>query len=161
MSARLPGPAVVIFAGWTLDLDARSLTSPSGEPVHLTSAEFAILKALAASAGEAVSRDDLDQAVLPRARRAPEERTIDQMISRLRRKLGDHAKAPRLILVQRGVGYVLAGVGREGRPARAMPRRPGLQRIAAAIRAELRALDQADQATARIMRTVERELANA
>jgi hypothetical protein len=98
------------------------------------------------------------QAVLPRARLAYGDRTIDQMVSRLRRKHGDHAKAPRLVLSQRGVGYVLAGVRREIRPARAMPRRPGLRRIADAIRRELAALDQADQATARIMRTVEREM---
>jgi two-component system, OmpR family, response regulator len=77
-----------------------------GQPVELTGYEFAILRALAERAGRVLSRDQL----LELAKSDPEEafdRSIDGHISRLRRKLGDDPRHPRLLKTIRGAGYLL------------------------------------------------------
>jgi DNA-binding response OmpR family regulator len=78
-----------------------------GRAVELTGAEFDILVALARRAGRVVPRESL----LSEAGRSDVtvgERTVDVHISRLRQKLGDDTRAPRLIKTVRGVGYVLS-----------------------------------------------------
>lgn len=78
----------------------------AGQPVELTSYEFALLHVLARNAGRVLSREQL----LERARGNSEEvfdRAIDIQISRLRAKLGDNARKPRLLKTIRGVGYML------------------------------------------------------
>jgi DNA-binding response OmpR family regulator len=75
--------------------------------VDATSHEFAILYALAKSAGRALSREQL----LDLAKGNAEEsfdRSVDVHISRLRSKLGDDARKPTLLKTIRGVGYLLA-----------------------------------------------------
>jgi DNA-binding response OmpR family regulator len=42
-AAPAPAPSTIRFAGWRLDLGARTLTSPRGHAVHLTTAEFQLL----------------------------------------------------------------------------------------------------------------------
>ena len=78
-----------------------------GKPVALTTAEFDLLWALASHAGRIVSRDTLMQSL-----RGLEfdgiDRSIDARVSRLRRKLGDDADAPRIIKTVRGRGYLYA-----------------------------------------------------
>jgi len=75
--------------------------------VELTSHEFALLRVLADHAGRVLSREQL----LERARGSADEtfdRAIDVQISRLRAKLGDNVRSPRLVKTVRGVGYMLA-----------------------------------------------------
>lgn len=77
-----------------------------GRTLDLTSHEFAVLRVLAEDAGHVLTRERL----LERARGAPDEafdRAIDVQISRLRSKLGDDARHPRLLKTVRGVGYML------------------------------------------------------
>ena len=79
-----------------------------GALVDLTSYEFSLLRALAERQGRVLSREQL----LDLARGSAEEafdRSIDVHVSRLRQKLGDDPKRPRLIKTVRGAGYVLAG----------------------------------------------------
>jgi DNA-binding response OmpR family regulator len=95
------------FAGWELDLRARRLASPDGEPVSLTRGEFNLLTAFLQSPRRVLSREQL----LAASRVHDEEvfdRSIDVQILRLRRKLETDPSQPELIRTERGVGYVLA-----------------------------------------------------
>jgi two-component system, OmpR family, torCAD operon response regulator TorR len=95
------------FAGWTLNLARRTLTSPAGEDVRLTQFEFDLLATLTRNPGCVLSRDSLIDHVNGHDR-APNDRTIDVLIGRLRRKIEVKPKQPRIIMTVRGVGYVLS-----------------------------------------------------
>jgi len=93
------------FAGWTLSLPRRELTSPTGASVELTGAEFDLLVALCENAGRVIARERLIE--LSRTRLGDSsDRSVDVLVSRLRRKLGDEGH-PAPILTVRGVGYML------------------------------------------------------
>ena len=93
------------FAGWSLDLSSRELTSPAGEAVRLTTGEFDLLAAFVNNANQVLSRDRLLD--LARNREAgPFDRTIDVQVGRLRRKLEDDSQNPSLIKTVRGSGYI-------------------------------------------------------
>jgi two-component system, OmpR family, response regulator len=95
------------FAGWALNLGARNLVRADGVVIPLSTGEFRLLQALAENPNRVLSRDQLTD-VLARREAGPFDRTIDVMISRLRRRLGDDAREPELIRTVRGEGYVLA-----------------------------------------------------
>lgn len=78
-----------------------------GRELPLTAYEFALLEALARRAGRVLSREQL----MELAKGSAEEsfdRSVDVHVSRLRQKLGEDPKRPRLIKTVRGAGYVLA-----------------------------------------------------
>jgi DNA-binding response OmpR family regulator len=102
-----PAGTVLRFGEWQLDLGRRSLTSATGEVVALTTYEFELLAALARRPGRPLSRDTMLGLVANRAW-APDDRSIDVLVGKLRRKLGDNPRGPRLIKTVRGFGYVLA-----------------------------------------------------
>lgn len=78
--------AVLEFDGWHLDLGARQLRDPDGEPLELTGGEYELLVAFAERPQRVLTRDALLD--LTRGRdAAPFDRSIDVQISRLRRKL--------------------------------------------------------------------------
>jgi len=103
------GPALGAFrvGSLTIDPGARRVEL-RGEEVHLTGYEFALLEALARRAGRVLSREQLMELAKGSAEDAF-DRSIDVHVSRLRQKLGDDPKRPRLIKTVRGSGYVLAG----------------------------------------------------
>lgn len=109
MSARLvlKDEPVKRFAGWSLSIPCRTLTSPNGEDVRLTRFEFELLVTLSKNSGRVLSRDSLIDHVSGRDR-ASSDRTIDVLIGRLRRKIELVPNDPRIILTVQGVGYVLA-----------------------------------------------------
>jgi len=79
-----------------------------GRSVDLSPRETAILEVLHERAGEAVSRDDL----LDRCWGVdyyPESRTLDQHISKLRRRINDDPDSPEIIETVRGIGYRFRG----------------------------------------------------
>jgi DNA-binding response OmpR family regulator len=88
-----------------IDLDAREVTV-AGKRQVLTSYEFDLLAALARAAGRVLSREQLLDA-LRGAEYEAFDRSIDVHISKLRAKLEENPKEPRLIKTVRGVGYVL------------------------------------------------------
>ena len=89
-----------------VELDPASrVVRRSGDPVELTSVEFALLEALMRAAGQVVTRETLAQNVLGR-RFMPYDRSIDVHVSKLRRKLGDQSADAERIKTIRGVGYV-------------------------------------------------------
>jgi two-component system OmpR family response regulator len=93
------------FGGWLLDLTARLLTDPAGQPVSLTNAELLLLEALLDAPHRVLSRDHLlDRTHTHDADVA--DRTIDVLILRLRRKIEPNPHAPRMIRTERGAGYV-------------------------------------------------------
>jgi DNA-binding response OmpR family regulator len=98
-------PSTIRFAGWHLDLARRTLTSAANQEVHLTDAEFALLAAFVAHPNQVLGRDRLLEIVAAR-RWNPYDRTVDQHISRLRRKIEADSRQPQLIKSVRGRGYV-------------------------------------------------------
>jgi DNA-binding response OmpR family regulator len=90
-----------------IDPSARSVTL-SGRAVDLTAYEFALLHALAERSGRILSREQLMEFARGSAEDAF-DRSVDVHVSRLRQKLGDDPKRPRLIKTVRGAGYVLSG----------------------------------------------------
>jgi two-component system OmpR family response regulator len=93
------------FAGWRFDMSTRELVSPTGDEVHLTTAEFDLLAALVNNANKVLTRDRLLHLVCNREA-GPFDRTIDMQVGRLRRKLGDGTGNPTMIKTVRGTGYI-------------------------------------------------------
>jgi DNA-binding response OmpR family regulator len=86
---------------------ARRRVTLDGELVDLTESEFRLLQALARFPGRVYTRSELVER-LQGMEFEPYERTIDAHIKNLRRKLGDDARAPRLVLTVYGRGYAFA-----------------------------------------------------
>jgi DNA-binding response OmpR family regulator len=99
------GGEVLQFAGWVLDLDRRALHAADGAAVTLTTFEFELLAALATRPGRPLSRERILELIAHR-QWDPDNRSIDVLVGKLRKKLGDDARAPRLIQTVRGLGYV-------------------------------------------------------
>lgn len=91
---------------WTLDVVGRVLTAPAASPRRLSSAEFLLLSELMRHPNRMLSRDHLSRAVRGLAA-GPLDRYIDNLVSKLRRKLDDIGDEPELIRTFRGEGYVL------------------------------------------------------
>ena len=104
-SMRRLGRRVYQFDGFTFDSTARQLRDTAGQAIALTRAEFELLRQLVAHPGEVLSRDRLSQGVTHRGEDGS-GRTIDVLIRRLRAKLGDDPRAPRIISTSHGEGYV-------------------------------------------------------
>lgn len=98
--------AVRYFAGWTMDLARRRLVDPAGIEVRVTRGEFELLGLLVRSGGRVVTRDQLIDAVSGTDRN-PNDRTIDVLVSRLRRKMQDSGSLD-VIVTEKGLGYRLA-----------------------------------------------------
>ncbi len=79
----------------------------AGREIDLTTAEFDLLRALAAHAGQVLSRDRLLQEVHGSGWSAY-DRSVDVHVSRIRQKIGDDPKRPALLKTVRGVGYQLS-----------------------------------------------------
>jgi two-component system OmpR family response regulator len=94
------------FGGWQLDRRSRRLSDSSGVPVALTKGEYALLIAFLDAPQRPLSREHLLQAT--RIHEDVFDRSIDVQVLRLRRKLETDPNAPRVILTERGVGYVFA-----------------------------------------------------
>jgi len=95
------------FTGWTLDVDTRNLTAPDGVVVPLSGTEFKLLRVFLAHPNRVLSRDQLIDFMISRDA-GPFDRAIDVQVSRLRQRLRDDAREPRIIKTVRGEGYVLA-----------------------------------------------------
>ncbi len=97
----------MVFDDWRLDLLARHLVTADGTVVALSGAEFRLLKVFLEHPNRVLNRDQLLE--LTHGREAdPFDRSVDIQISRLRQKLGDDARTPRILKTVRNEGYVLA-----------------------------------------------------
>ena len=106
-----PPRGEMLFDGWTLSTARRELRSPGGAIVDLTGAEFDLLSTFLDQPQRVIGRERLIE--LSRTRLADSsDRSIDVLVSRLRRKLSS-AGRPAPIKTVRGVGYIFsAEVGR-------------------------------------------------
>jgi two-component system OmpR family response regulator len=102
-----PAQRPVRVGSLVVDPSARSVTL-RGQPIELTAYEFALLHALAERSGRVLSREQLMEFATGSAEESF-DRSVDVHVSRLRHKLGDDPKRPRLIKTVRGAGYVLVG----------------------------------------------------
>lgn len=95
------------FAGWILDLAARELTAPDGVLVALSGAEFRLLSVFTEHPNRVLDRNQLMDLTLGRES-TPFDRSIDVQVSRLRARLRDEGREPRIIKTVRNEGYVFA-----------------------------------------------------
>ena len=101
------------FEGWTLKTDDWTLTGPDMVAIPLSTADFRLLQAFVTHPRQVLSRDQLLDLTQGREAHAF-DRSIDNQISRLRRKLEDDARSPTLIKTVWGGGYMFsADVTRE------------------------------------------------
>lgn len=100
-------PEKLAFSGWTLNTRTQHLTSPVGVVVPLSNLEYQLLHVLLTHPNRALTRDQLLDLTQGKDS-GPFDRSIDVLIGRLRRRLGDDAKQPELIKTVRGRGYLLA-----------------------------------------------------
>ena len=88
-----------------VNTDVGVVVTPSGDRVALTRSERAVLELLSRSPGRVVTRDQILDAVSEQGSDR-NDRNVDFLINRLRRKLADDARAPRYIATRYGEGYV-------------------------------------------------------
>jgi len=102
---QVQGQCVYSFNTWLVNVDERNLMSVDGVNVPMGDAEFRLLLAFVTRPGQVLSRSQLLD--LADAREAdPFDRSIDNRIVRLRRKLEEDPANPSLIKTVRSGGYV-------------------------------------------------------
>jgi two-component system OmpR family response regulator len=95
------------FDDWRLDLTARTLTSPKGTPVELSSGEFNLLRAFVEHPNRVLSRDQLLD--LTHANDTPAfDRSVDVRVGRVRKKIEVDPQNPKFIKTIRNGGYMFA-----------------------------------------------------
>ena len=97
--------SLAVGGGWAFDRGSRCLVGVEGRRVVLTAAEGAIMAALGEATGRPVSREALAMR-MGRRLRGPDDRSIDVLVSRIRRKLAVQCDGE-LIRSIRNVGYML------------------------------------------------------
>jgi len=93
------------FADWALDTDRRRLIDAQGGETLLTHGEFQLLSVFLRNSGHTLSRDQLMDQIRNREW-VPNDRSIDVLVGRLRRKLHDDPAEPQLIITIHGAGYL-------------------------------------------------------
>lgn len=99
------------FSGWGADFDRYVLTAPDGGEIPLSHAEAEMLRMFLDSPRRLISRSQMLETLGGTAGDSF-DRAMDVRISRLRTKLGEDPKNPRLIKTIYGAGYIfLSEVG--------------------------------------------------
>jgi two-component system OmpR family response regulator len=97
----------VRFGRWILDMTRRELSDESGVGIALSSGEYRLLCALIERPNLTLTRDQLLD--LTRGRDAAAfDRSVDNAIMRLRRKIEEDPRVPKIIKTVWGGGYVFA-----------------------------------------------------
>ncbi len=95
------------FAGWVLDIEARTLRSPEDALIELTGGLFDLLAIFAARPNRVLSREQLKD-LIGRPAEASFDRSIDVQVGRLRRRIERDPKRPMILKTVRNLGYMLA-----------------------------------------------------
>lgn len=99
-----------LFEGFRLDTRRRTLVGPDGRAVALAPKTLDTLCYLAARAGQIVGKRELLEAIWPHV--IVEENNLNQVVSQLRRALGERPEEHRFIVTEPGRGYrFVASVG--------------------------------------------------
>jgi two-component system KDP operon response regulator KdpE len=96
-------PATVTFGDLVFDR-ARGQVTRGGEPVHLTPTELRLLDLLVNSDGRLLTYSEVGRQ-LGRRRKEVDQGSLRFFMAQLRKKLGDDAADPRLIVTHHGLGY--------------------------------------------------------
>jgi len=113
---RETGASSLQFGRWRLDGNARRLFGPGGFSTSLSVAEYRMLRAFLERPHSVLMREELYDLVGDLDQSPDGSRRIDLVVSRLRHKLDDDARSPRLIHTVRGLGYLFDS-GALGQPA--------------------------------------------
>jgi two-component system OmpR family response regulator len=104
-ASTVPAASALTFAGWNIDFRLRELRNPAGARVAMTSAEFDLLRTFCERPGRVLSRDSLLD--LTQGRNAGSfERSIDVLVSRIRRKIETDPQDATMIKTVRSGGYM-------------------------------------------------------
>lgn len=95
------------FAGWTADLSRFALIDADGEESRLSASEAALLRIFLTSPNRLITRDMLRDQLGDNSDEMSFDRAIDVRVSRLRAKLRDKSKDPKIIKTIYGAGYIL------------------------------------------------------
>ncbi|MCK9914563.1 response regulator [Microbacteriaceae bacterium K1510] len=99
------GARMLTFLGWQIDRLLREVRNPAGARVALTDAEFGLLQAFCDRPQRVLSRDQLLELTQGRTA-AAFERSVDILVSRLRRKIEPDPQEPSIIKTVRSGGYL-------------------------------------------------------
>jgi predicted ATPase/DNA-binding response OmpR family regulator/class 3 adenylate cyclase len=127
-----PVSGILCIEDCKLDFAGCVFVDAYGREVALTRAESNLLKELASSPCQVLSRERLRRAVAGRGAE-PFDRSIDMLVARLRRKIEPDQKAARFLVTVPGVGYKLMVRPRsaDARPPRAEPAEPERRQLTA------------------------------
>lgn len=95
----------IAIGKWIFKPDEDLLISADGEEARLTTVEVKLLEALARHAGKILSREELARLCGVDGN----DRTVDVQVTRLRKKIEEDSRFPKLIQTIRGQGYILKG----------------------------------------------------
>ena len=99
------GATAFTFLGWRIDFRLRQLRNPAGARVAMTSGEFDLLRTFCERPGRVLSRESLLD--LTQGRNAGSfERSIDVLVSRIRRKIETDPQEATMIKTVRSGGYL-------------------------------------------------------
>ncbi|WP_292894482.1 MULTISPECIES: response regulator transcription factor [unclassified Nitratireductor] len=98
---------------WVLDAVGWVLQAPDGQAIKLTATEKTFVEALMGNAGKPCSREELAR-VLSRRQTTFENRHLDAVASRLRRKISTHTNTDAPIKSVYGIGYSFSAIGTIG-----------------------------------------------
>jgi len=99
-------PTRIRFARWVLDVDARHLVDPQGVLVLLSGTEYRLLRYFLEQPNTVLSRDHFMERLHGRDA-GPFDRSVDLQVSRLRQKIEENARVPKIIRTIRHQGYIL------------------------------------------------------
>lgn len=94
------------FSGWTVNLTTFMLTSDDGEAKRLSASEAALLTVFFKHANQLITREQIQIALDDRSDSISFDRAIDVRVSRLRSKLNDTTRNPKIIKTIYGAGYI-------------------------------------------------------
>ena len=108
------GATALVFLGWRIDFRLRELRNPEGARVAMTSAEFDLLRTFCERPGRVLSRDSLLDLTQGRSS-GSFERSIDVLVSRIRRKIEADPQDATMIKTVRSGGYMFTPTVERGR----------------------------------------------
>ncbi len=96
-------------AAWEIDQARREVRGPDRQALPLTTAEYTLLLYIAGRQGQVIDRDELYRAVIGREKAGPFDRTLDNLISRVRKVIATRSDYADAFKSVRGRGYFYAG----------------------------------------------------
>ena len=100
-------PEKLGFSGWTIDFGQFLLTGSDGSEARLSASEAMLLRVFLSRPNRLITRDQLRDELNEKGDAEAFDRAIDVRVSRLRSKLKDPPKDPKIIKTIYGAGYIL------------------------------------------------------